>query len=116
MKEQLIALLESFGFPVKLQGSLGENEAYPDSFFTFWNSDTPEDHHYDNAPTVYEWYFTIYFYSTDPIAVNAQLLEARALLKENGWITLGKGYDVPSDVPTHTGRGMDIIYLEFGGN
>ena len=116
MKDQLIALLDTFGFPVKLQGSLGKDEQYPDSFFTFWNTDTPEDHHYDNAPTVYEWYFTIYFYSTDPIAVNTQLLEARALLKENGWITLGKGYDVPSDEPTHTGRGMDIIFIEYGGN
>ena len=35
MKEQLIELLGSFGYKVKLQGSIGQDEQYPDSFFTF---------------------------------------------------------------------------------
>ena len=34
MKDQLISILSSFGFPVRLQGSLTEAERYPDSFFT----------------------------------------------------------------------------------
>lgn len=116
MKEQLIVLLETFGFPVKLQGSLGKDEKYPESFFTFWNNETPEGNHYDNGPVSFIWSFTVYFYSTDPTTVNTKLLEARELLRANGWIVIGKGYDVPSDEPSHTGRGMDLIFIEYGGN
>lgn len=112
MKDALIALLETFGYPVRLQGSLAENEAYPESFFTFWNNDTPDGSHYDNNPISYVWDFDVNFYSTSPTLVNTVLLEARNLLKTNGWIIPGKGYDVATDEPTHTGRGMNVLYLE----
>lgn len=36
MEDKLIELLESFGYPVFLQGSLGSGDDYPSSFFTFW--------------------------------------------------------------------------------
>lgn len=112
MKDELINLLKTFNYPVKLQGSLANNEAYPQSFFTYWNNETSDGNHYDNEPVSYVWDFTIYFYSTNPDLVNTVLLQAKALLKENGWIVGGKGYDVPSDEPTHTGRGMDALYVE----
>lgn len=45
--DTLISLLETFKFPVYRQGSLAKNEAYPDTFFTFWeNPETTND--YDN--------------------------------------------------------------------
>ena len=113
MKEQLIALLKSFGYPVKLQGSIAQDEKYPESFFTFWNNDTSNGCHYDNDAINYIWDFTVNFYSIDPTLVNTVLLEARTLLKNNGWIITGKGYDVPSDEPSHTGRAMDAIYIEM---
>ena len=37
MEDLLIKLLETFGYPVRLQGSLLPDEAYPDHFFTYWN-------------------------------------------------------------------------------
>lgn len=112
MKEILIQLLSTFGYPVLLQGSLEPNESYPDSFFTFWNSETPDGSHYDNDAIQYIWNFDVNFYSKDPALVNSVLLNAKALLKQNGWIVPGKGYDLPTDEPTHTGRGIDVIYLE----
>lgn len=112
MKEILIQLLTTFGYPVLLQGSLEPNESYPDSFFTFWNSETPDGSHYDNDAIQYIWNFDVNFYSKDPALVNSVLLQAKALLKQNGWIVPGKGYDLPTDEPTHTGRGIDVIYLE----
>lgn len=113
VKTTLIDLLKSFGYPVKLQGSLTENESYPNSFFTIWNNETNDGDHYDNNPINYIWDFTIYFYSIDPLLVNTVLLNAKTLLKNNGWIIGGKGYDVPSDEPSHTGRAMDALYQEI---
>lgn len=112
MKDLLIQLLETFGFPVRLQGSLGENEKYPDSFFTFWNNETFDGDHYDNDAIYFVWDFDVNFYSTNPALVNSQLLEVRTLLKRNGFIVQGKGYDVASDEPTHTGRGINVLKIE----
>ncbi len=112
MKEELIELLETFGYPVRLQGSLTEQEVYPQSFFTFWNNDSYDNSHYDNHAISYTWDFDINFYSTDPELVNTMLLRAKALLISNGFIISGKGYDIASDEPSHTGRGMHALYVE----
>ena len=112
MKEVLISLLESFGYPVFLQGSLTEEDAYPESFFTFWNNDSYDGDHYDNDAIYYVWNFDVNFYSSDPNLVNTVLLQAKQLLKQNGFIISGQGYDVASDEPTHTGRGMNALIIE----
>lgn len=113
MKDELIAILEEFGFPVYLQGSLAEDAEYPDSFFTFWNNSSLDNLHYDNLPVSYVWNFDVNFYSTDPELVNSILLEVIKRLRAKNWIMSGKGMDVPSDEPTHTGRGINVLYLEF---
>ena len=113
MKEQLIEILSSFGYPVFLQGSLAQDELYPQSFFTFWNNDTADQNHYDNNAIAYVWDFDVNFYSTDPTLVNSVLIQVKQTLKANNWIVGGKGYDVASDEPTHTGRGMNALYLEI---
>lgn len=113
MEDKLIEILETFGYPVIRQGSLGPDEEYPDSFFTFWNNDSPDHAHYDNAEYGTEWDFDVNFYSTDPEKTYKVLADARIELKQNKWIIPGKGYDVASDEVTHTGRGMRVFYLEF---
>ena len=112
MKDALIKILEKYGWPVVLQGSLAHDEAYPPSFFTFWNNETNDGSHYNNRAVSYIWDFTIYFYSTDPELANSIPLQVLTDLKSSGWIVNGKGYDVPSDEPTHTGRAIDVLYLE----
>lgn len=112
MKELLIGLLESFGYPVYLQGTLHENEAYPEHFFTYFNNDSEDLNHYDNNPIAYVWYFDIMFYSIDPELVMQMIEQARVLLKQNGFIITGKGFDVMSDEPTHTGRGFMASKIE----
>lgn len=52
------------------------------------------------------------FYSNDPNLVNTKLLEAKKIFKQNGFIVRGKGYDVASDEPTHTGRGINVLKIE----
>lgn len=112
MKDLLIETISSLGFPIFQQGSLGQDENYPDSFFTFWNNDTVDDKHYDNKPIGYIWDFDLNFYSNDPSLVNTKLLEAKTLLQRVGFVIGGKGYDVPSDEPTHTGRGINVLKIE----
>jgi hypothetical protein len=113
MEDTLIQLLESFGYPVIRQGSLSPEQAYPDTFFTFWNSTEDGQSFYDNdtASVVYD--FDVNVYSTSPEAAYSLLTAARKLLKENNWIIATRGFDIASDEITHVGRGMIVQYLEY---
>lgn len=111
--DALIELLESFGYPVYRQGSLQDDEGYPATFFTFWNNSGDGLHHYDNADFSVEYDFDVNVYSNDPEVTYSLLDDARALLKDNGWIANGRGYDLPTDEPTHTGRGFNAVYVDY---
>lgn len=113
MEDTLIELLESFNYPVRRQGSLAEDEAYPNTFFTFWNNDEDGESFYDNetASVVYDFYVNVY--SIDPTTAYELLKSARELLKSNNWIIVQRGFDIASDEPTHTGRGMEVQFLKF---
>lgn len=113
MEDKLIELLESLGYPVFRQGSLNESDAYPDNFFTFWNTDSPDHSYYSDSDYGTDWSFDVNFYSNNPDNTYSVLTEARILLKQNGWIVPSKGYDLVSDEPTHTGRGMIVLFLEI---
>lgn len=110
MKAQLIELLESFGYPVFLQGSLNSVDAYPDTFFTFWNFENPESEFYDDHAGRCIWGFWIYFYSVDPVLVETISEQARQLLRANNWIVGGKPTDISVSKPTHTGA-MFTAYI-----
>lgn len=112
VKQLLIDTLESFGYPIVLQGTLSDEDTYPDSFFTFFNNDTVDDAFFDNNESQTIWDFDLNFYSNNPELVNSVLLEAKPLLKAAGFIVDGKGYDVLSDQITHTGRGINVLYIE----
>ena len=112
MEDNLINILESLNYPVYRQGSMSNDEDYPETFITFWNNNSPNHAHYDNDEFGTAWDFNIYVYSSDPLLTYAVLLDARNALKAAGWITPTKGFDVASDEATHTGRGLEIFYLE----
>lgn len=112
MEDLLIETVEELGYPILRQGSLSPKESYPESFFTFWNNAADGDGFYDNDETQTIWNFDLNFYSVDPSLTYSKLLEAKKLLKEVGFVVTGKGYDAPSDEPTHTGRGMNLLFLE----
>lgn len=113
MEDKLIQLLESFGYPVMRQGSLPSDQAYPDTFFTFWNSTEDGQSFYDNETASVVYDFDVNVYSSRPEAAYSLLAAARKLLKENGWIISTRGFDVPSDEITHVGRGMYVQFLEY---
>lgn len=113
MEDSLISLLETFKYPVIRQGSLPQDKAYPNTFFTFWNNDESGESFYDNATSSVLYDYSVNCYSTDPTLAYELLRNARALLLQNNWIITDRGYDVTSDEITHVGRGMNVMYLEL---
>lgn len=114
MEDILIQLLSSFGYPVFRQGSLTEDQAYPETFFTFWNASEDGESFYDNSTVSVLYDFDVNVYSSSPATAYSLLTAARNLLKQNGWITVSRGYDVASDEVTHIGRGMNVQFLQYG--
>lgn len=112
VEDILIETLETFGYPVRRQGSLAPEEAYPDNFFTFWNNGSNSDRFYDNHDNIYVYDYDVNFYSNDPEKVYTTLKQAIEKLKAVGFIISGGGYDVASDEATHDGRGVSCIYIE----
>lgn len=112
MEDLLISVLERLGYPVMRQGSLLADEPYPNHFFTFWNDSADGSSYYSNNEGAILWQYSLNFYSSDPLMVTTKLLEAKALLKSAGWVVNGAGYDVASDEPTHTGRGITALYRQ----
>lgn len=113
MEDKLIEILEGFGYPVFRQGSLSDDEGYPDSFFTFWNNITEESAFYDNENHSETGDFDVNFYSTKPDLIYSELQKAKKALKQNKFIIADAGHDVISDEPTHTGRGINVLFLQY---
>ena len=112
MEDLLIQLLESFGYPVMLQGSLGQDEEYPSAFFTFWQNDSFDGSHYDDEARSEIFDYEVNFYADEPSLVYEKLKEAKKLLTKNNFIISGSGHSVMSDEVTHTGRGMNVLYRQ----
>ena len=110
MEDLLIEILETFPYPVRLQGSLLPDEPYPPCFFTFWNHGSASESYYDDGDNAIIYDYDVNFYSTDPELTYSVLREAIELLKEAGFIVSGDGHSVGSDDVNYTGRGVDVIY------
>ncbi len=113
MDSALSTILESFKFPVYRQGSMSNDTAYPETFITFWQSDSYDHTHYNNAEYGIEWSYTVNIYSSNPDTKFSLLSEVIEALKAAGWIISGRGYDVASDEKSHSGKGFECKYLEI---
>lgn len=115
MKQKIVSWLEeAFSFPVFLQGSMSQEEEYPQSFFTFWNF-MSENKYYDNIPTGKIYGFWIYFYSDDPETMERVTKEAEQLFRSHGVIIGESWTDTKSDTETHQGEMMEIFIMESIG-
>lgn len=113
MEDLLIEVLEQFGYPIMLQGSMLANKKYPDHFFTFWNNSSESGTHYDNEEHSIIYDYDVNFYSINQAWVYSKLREAKVSLKKAGFIISGDGYSVMSDEPTHDGRGMNVKFIKY---
>ena len=112
MENLLIKTIEELGYPIIKQGSLSEDETYPETFFTFWNNSSDDGSHYDNEPNTYIWDFDLNVYSRNPEIIDELLLKAKEKLIKKEFIVNGKGHDLISDEPTHIGRGINVQIIE----
>lgn len=112
MEDNLITILESFKYPVYRQGSMSDDATYPETFITFWNNNSPSHSFYDNDEYGIDWDYNVFVYSSDPAMVYSLLDSVRTALKAAGWVIPSHGFDAASDEPTHTGRGINILYLQ----
>ena len=112
----LYQTLAGFGLPVYLQGSMAEDESYPNAFYTYFNNGSSGAMYYDDAENAVIWDFDVNAYSANPDTAQEMLVQARDALRSIGFVCAGSGYDVISDEPTHTGRGMNATYKERVSN
>lgn len=113
MIDNLLQILESFGYPVMRQGSLPQNQKYPNTFITYWNNDENGQAYYDNATASVIYDFAVNVYSTVPNTAYSLLDSIRIALLQNGWIITDRGFDVASDEITHIGRGLETQFLQM---
>lgn len=113
MKQKLIDILEQFcEGHVYLQGTMNPDEAYPADFVTFWTADTEDGEHFDNVVAAIHWTFQVMYYSNNPVDVNTKPQAIAAALKAAGFVQSGRGNDLLSDEPTHTGWAMTFTITE----
>lgn len=115
MKQILLNVLETFGYPVYLHGTLGENEPFPPAFFTF-QTITSSDIAFDNQDCYAVYGYQVFFYANDPQTVESIAAQSRTALKQAGFIADGRGVDIPSDEPTHTGWVTEYHYIKEDNN
>lgn len=113
MKSLLIETLNKLDYPVYLQGTINANEAYPESFITFLTVYSQDAANYDDDTRAVQWRFQVAFYSAAPKLIESVPQDIRAALKAAGFIPLGRGRDIPSDIPSHTGWVQDYYALEM---
>ena len=112
MKSLLIATLEKLGYPVILQGSMADNEPYPESFITFQTMASTEQDFFDGLPHGIQWRYAVIFYTSNPALMSTVPEQIYTALRSAGFIPQGRGYDIPSDEQTHTGFANEYYYLE----
>ena len=113
MRKLLLETLSSLGYgePIR-QGSMTEDEPYPESFITYFITDSSEIIHLDDEARGVEWACAVIFYTSDPEKLSSEPKRIYNVMKAAGFIPQGRGRDIPSDEPSHTGWAMDFLFIE----
>lgn len=114
VKENLIEILETYAPEhVFLQGSLNPDIPYPETLITFFITSSDFESFYNNLSNRVDWSISVMIYSVDPDEIDRI---AKAVIKDckaAGFIPQGAGFDLPSDVESHTGWALDFVYPEY---
>ena len=101
-------IFELIDVPIYRQGSLAENEAYPDeTFCTYWMRSDNLDDWYDNKPRKREITCDISIYSNEYDTMSHKIQKIRDDCIENDIIT-SDIHDLASDDVDYTGQGVTV--------
>lgn len=112
MWSELEAVFNELKLPYSRQGSYESDAEFPESFFTFWNFNTPESGWYDNEShkTIWVWY--VYFYTKDPSKLYTEMDLLVDELKKRGFIIETRGQDIKCERPDYIGRYIRTTYIQ----
>lgn len=105
--QELFKLFEEMGYEHFRQGSLAD-EDYLDSFFTYWNYDSPTLKNRDNVSKVFGEYVMVYFYTNNANLIYSVMDDFITRAKQKGFIVEGKAHDTPADKDDYFGRLVNI--------
>ena len=109
---RLYEVLESFNYPVFVQGTMGEDEQYPANFFTYWIYDSLGNTYYDNTSHSTDWSVNVIFYTNDITLFNTVIPSLIEELEKNDFLIDGKGFMTASDEVSHVGWIIEALYPE----
>lgn len=105
--QELFNLFKEMGYEYDRQGSVSL-ENYPNSFFTYWNFDTPNLKSRDNVSKSYVEYVNVYFYTQNARLIYSVMDDFIKRAKQKGFIVEGKAKDTPADKENYFGRLVTI--------
>lgn len=111
VRDHLISAMSSLELPVRLQGSYADDEVLPETFLTYFISESPDASFYDNNPTRAHTYITLILYSKKMSLITILPDQIHSLLKTSGFQREGRGRDFSYE-NEHYGWLMNIIHSE----
>lgn len=111
VRDRLINALSSLGYQVLLQGSIADDEPLPETYITYFISDSPDDAFYDNQPKRTHTYINLILYSKKMSLIKTVPDQMHNLLSQAGFIRDGKGRDYSYE-KEHYGWLMNYIHTE----
>ena len=107
--------LISIGYPVREQGTYGQNEKLPETHITYFVIDQANESHADNAPTSRTTKARVFLYSRKPAIAQQADSVLKAAMLAAGFLRAG-GRPLPFDKDTgHYGYVSTYNYFEMEG-
>ena len=112
IKDELLTVLNTFNYPVFLQGTIEPAAEIPDDFITFQITGSDTAAAFDDDDALTAWNINVNYYSRNPANVSTVPEQIRVALKAAGFIPQNRGFDLYSDDPAFTAWAMDFYKLE----
>lgn len=107
--------LNPLGLKVYQQGTVPKQEI-PQSYITVWNGSSIDNLNADNTTKYVEYDFTVIYYTTDLGSLYTQTEAIISLLKANGYVIDGHGFDIESGVEEYSARCVEVTKIDkLGG-
>lgn len=106
-------IYEETGRPYSRQGSYGDDEELPETFYTFWNQSSELDGWYGNKASKRIWEWNIFYYTSNPELIYSGLDDFLNKAKSLGFIIKDSGRDITTGEVGYYGRFTTISFVEI---